>query len=120
MQPIEFVSGIKESIIDSGIQEYRDLFNTTDRAKATDPYWIKALSLFDTLNHQQKENLFSIINLIQINTVSSFFAILDGVSVMRVGQPDFALTAIGSNQPINGDLSELFLELIEEESANNE
>lgn len=111
MKPKEFVEGIRESVIDSNLQIYKNLFQNTELGQAKDPYWIKALSFFKTLNNEQREIFFSILRQLEVDTVSNILGILDGTSFFNKQIEDFELTTSANIEKINGELQDIFLEL---------
>jgi len=112
MKPIEFVEKIRESVIDSNVQIYRNLFQNTSLDQVKDPYWVNALSFFNSLDIKQKEVLFSIIRQVEVDTVSNIFGILDGTSTLYDNQEEeFVLSTDSGAIKISGDLQDIFLEL---------
>ncbi len=109
MEPREFIQGVRESIVKSNLNTYQALFNTKDNI--TDPYWINALSFFSSLNDEQKVVFFNIVRQVEVDTISSFLAILDGIKIIKGQNSDFKLTTISDDLVINGDLQDIFLEL---------
>jgi hypothetical protein len=55
MKPIEFIEGIRRSVVESNLKTYQDLFTNTKLTEATDPYFINALNFFNGLNTEQKK-----------------------------------------------------------------
>lgn len=112
MRTRQFVEKIRESVIDSNNQTYRKLFQNTLLDQVKDPYWVKALSLFNSLNIEQREVLFSIIRQVEVDTVSNIFGILDGTSTLYDNQEEeFVLSTDSGAIKISGDLQDIFLEL---------
>jgi hypothetical protein len=112
MKPVEFVERIRESVIDSNIQIYRNLFQDTSKDDVRDPYWSNALSLFNSLSIQQREILFSIIRQVEVDTVSNIFGVLDGTSSLYDNQKEEFILSVDSGETIiSGDLQDIFLEI---------
>ena len=110
-----FVEKIRKAIIDENDAIYRDLFNNTDMADATDEYWKKALLLFKSLDKYGQEALFEIMRQVSVDTLSNMFGVLDGVSSLENVDEEFKLTADDDeSEVINGDLQDIFLEMEEE------
>jgi hypothetical protein len=77
-----------------------------------------ALKFFLSLNQTQKSDFFAIIKQVEIDTIASFLAILDGASSLDNKNIDFFLTADHNKNNIAGDLSDLFLEIAEIERGD--
>lgn len=107
----EFVEKVKRSVVDENIQTYRELFNEMSLSDATDQYWQTALRFFHTLKREEQGVLFQIIRQVSIDTVSNLFGVLDGVSSLDGSFESFKL--IHGDSQINGDLQDIFIELIE-------
>lgn len=114
MNKEEFVKLLHQSIIKENRNFYRDIFNNTDINEVTDPYWKEALMFYSELSDKNKEILFKIIEQVEVDAVSNILGVLDGV--VSIGEEDieFKVTINDNNEPINGDLQDLFLEYDEE------
>jgi hypothetical protein len=60
LSPEDFVKGMRKTLLDDNMAIYKDLFANTDRNAVSDPYWKKALSLYDVVSEEQKDILFQI------------------------------------------------------------
>jgi len=116
MNSEEFVKEIHRSIIDDNLSSYCNLLNSTEPESATDPYWQRAIALYATLNADDRRVLFDIIRQIMVDTISSVFGLLDGVSRLAGQEGDFSLFAHSSPERLNGELQDRFLELEEDRS----
>jgi len=116
MNKYEFVTQIRKSIIADGLSDYREIFES-DPSEAKAPYWIRALSMHGELNEEERKILLEIIRQVMVDTISSVFSILDGVSYFAGQKEDFKLTIGDSREPLNGDLQELFF-IIEEDGED--
>lgn len=112
MKPEIFVRKIKKSIVDENLSIYRDLFCSTELEQAQDPYWQDALALFENLTSNERDVLFKIMRQVSVDTVSSFFSILDGISVLDEQEGEFSLLISGKE--LSGSLQDDFLELEEQ------
>jgi hypothetical protein len=72
------------------------------------------LSLFKNLTKEQKASFLNFSRLIQVNTVSHIFGILDGSTYLDESRQSFILKTETGEDIINGDLQDLFLEIEEE------
>lgn len=115
MEPREFVIQVRKAIIDENMELYRDLFTGTSIEEAADPYWKKALSLFNSLSPGQKEVFFQVVQQVAVDTTSNVLGVLDGVNSVPGLSEDLLLIYNGQKEPLNGDLQSLFLS--EEEKA---
>ena len=108
MSPQDLITGIKIGVVDQNDSIYRDLFSSTEVSSATDPYWKRALSFFESLDSEQKAIFFEIIRQVSVDTVSNTFGVLDGVICVEGVDADLRLLdRSGAKQ--NGDLQTLFL-----------
>jgi len=113
MKPEEFVVKIKHTILDENAAIYKDLFEHTPIEQTSDPYWNDALKFFNQLGDNEKKVLFKIMRQVSVNTVSNFFAVLDGVSCLEGQDGDFNLTVGDEKKSLNGELQDILLELEE-------
>jgi hypothetical protein len=113
MTPENFVKKIRQSVLDENTVIYRDLFEMTEVEQASDLYWKEALALFNKLSNEDKETLFKIMRQISVDTISNFFAVLDGVNCLEDQEGDFSLKLDNKPEKLNGDLQDIFLEIEE-------
>lgn len=106
MNAEQFTAQIKASVVEENVRIYRDLFENTENA--TDPYWQRALAFYRSLDESQKEVFFEVIRQTIIDTVSSLFAVIDGVTYLDGQDGDCSLTC-GPDQ-LSGELQDHFLE----------
>lgn len=114
MDPKSLVSQLRTSVIEENLEIYRDLFESTSTEGAIDPYWMRALSIYQGMTEDQRSVLFEIIRQVMSDTVSNVLGILDGVSTLDGADDELVLTAKNSGQLLSGDLQDLFLEAEEE------
>lgn len=108
MNSNDFVTSLKKSVIDENLSIYKDLFTKTSADKISDEYWKKALTLFNSLNHEQQETVFQIIRQIMVDTTSNLLGIIDGTSYIEGTDEELELT-YGKNNRLSGDLQSIFL-----------
>ena len=113
MEAIEFVKSIREQVVDSDYSYYQTTLKNTDPNVATDPTWKEALILFNALTEDQKVSFLKFSRMVQVNAVSHIFGILDGSSYLDTNNETFVLKTESNDEPINGDLQDLFLEIEE-------
>ncbi len=118
MTPEEISAALKSELVDSNLSTYRKLFQNTRRADVADPYWNRALALFDRLKPEDQVVLFEIIRQVEIDTVSNFLGVLDGSSSLPGVDKKFHLS-IESNasEKLNGTLQDSFLQIVEAENT---
>ena len=104
MKPGNFTSKIRDVVVQQNAAIYKDLFVSTPISSASDPYWKRALALYNSLTLGQREVFFEIIRQTMVDTTSNIFAILDSET------EDFALVSKTDLRKINGNLQDIFLE----------
>lgn len=109
MKADDFVEGVRKSVVEENTEIYRDLFENTE--SATDPYWVRALELYKSLDEKQRTVFIEVTRQVSIDAVSSVFAILDGVSQVE-GQDGKIAVTCGQDE-LNGELQDHFLEQFE-------
>ncbi|OIK15372.1 transposase [Bacillus sp. MUM 116] len=92
----------------------KDLFANTDINAVKDSYWKKALKFYSELNDEGKEILFKVIEQLQVDTVSNVLGIFDGIVSISDEEIEINMTVEGIDEPLNGELQDLFLEYDEE------
>jgi hypothetical protein len=117
MKPENFAAQLRIAVIEQNTAIYKDLFASTSKDSASDPYWKRALGLHAALTPEQRAVLFEIMRQTMVDTVSNVFAILDGVSSMDGSKEDFVLASKTDPQKINGNLQDLFLEIEERDRS---
>jgi hypothetical protein len=107
--PKDFVIGLKTAVVEENICIYRQLFANTTIHDATDEYWKRALTLFNSLPTEQREVFFEVIRQTMLDTTSNLLGIMDGVSTIEGVNDAFSLTYGIDNDTLTGDLQSLFL-----------
>lgn len=113
MKPIEFVKGLRNAVVEDNLSIYKNLFENTELNSVTDSYWKDALAFFNKLDFKDKEVFFKVIRQIEVDTISNILGVLDGVSWIEGQKGNFKLVVDNSNDVINGELQDKFLELEE-------
>lgn len=110
MDSKQFVNELIKRVIDENLEVYKDLLENT--SVATDPDWKAILPFFAGLTNEQKEVVFRLIRLVEVNTVSHILGILDGNPPLSTEmiQSNFLLTVDNEKEPLNGDLLDTFWE----------
>ena len=109
MNSAEFVSAIRERVINGDHQYYSESLESS--LEPTDPIWKQGIQLYKGMTKEQKEAFLNFLRLVQANTVSHIFGILDGSSYLEGKNDDFVLKTESSEAPINGYLQDLFWEM---------
>lgn len=115
MRAKDFVTRLRAGIVDENVAIYRDLFSNASLAGASDPYWRRALVLFNSLTSQQKEVFLEVLRQVAVDTTANILGVLDGVNSIEGMDCGLLLICDTEADPLNGDLQNLFLE--EEERA---
>jgi predicted transcriptional regulator with HTH domain len=113
MKSQDFASGIMREVVDENVSIYRDLFSETSASEASDPYWRRALGLFNSLSDEQRSVFFEIVRQVSVDTASNVLGVLDGVNSIEGGEAGFSLLS-GTGEKLNSDLQSFFL--VEDES----
>jgi hypothetical protein len=104
----KFVSDIRQQIIINGMEFYRRDFNTITESK--DEAWQVALDIYHQLPNDKKDKFLGFIRLVISNSVSHFLGIIDGASFLNENRDEVILLDKETNQKLNDDLQDLFLE----------
>ena len=121
MTPKDFVEGIYEEL-NSSLASYADIYVNTDLKEKSDSFYKRAIPFFRTLDEKDQETFFEIIRQIEIDRTATILALIDGVFLLKNQESNLKLISKGDSEEtiISGDLSNLFLELIEiQETENN-
>lgn len=108
MPPKEFVKMVQKHLIDENMGIYKKIFHETSLDDASDDYWKNALTLFRKLDDDDRDIFFRVMRQVSVDTMSSFFSIVDGTSYL--GEEISEVTLNENKQKISGDLQDLFLE----------
>jgi hypothetical protein len=110
MSPEEFVSQVREDVIEDNVSTYKTTFESADPVTVTDPYWQRALALYRSLGDADRKIILEMMRQSAVDTASSMFALLDGVSALREPREELVVKTASDNRKINGTLQDLFLE----------
>jgi hypothetical protein len=105
----QFVLIMQSQVIDQNLCEYKRILLKTNSQEANDPYWLKTVALYNSLNTEQKLHFDTIMRQIMVDTTSNILGILDGSSFLDNYRGEFCLTTDDSGEKINGDLQDVFL-----------
>ena len=119
MTPKKLIEGIKEEL-DRSLDSYKEIYINTEINAKTDSYYKKAISFFRKLKKEDQDTFFEIIRQTKIDNTATFLSLIDGVFWLKNQEADFKLVYGDSEEKvISGDLSDLFLELIENQETEN-
>ncbi|MFF2448282.1 transposase [Neobacillus sp. NPDC058068] len=112
----DFVKSLYKSIVQENLELYKSLYETTNVINNTDDYWTKALGLYNSLEEENKDVLFKIIEQTMNDTISNMLGIIDGSSTLLDCpiEPKLLLDSIDTE----GELQDCFLEYIEKKDLN--
>jgi hypothetical protein len=110
MDSRQFVNELIKNVINENLVVYKDLLENI--SVATDPDWKAILPFFAGLTRDQKEVIYKLIRLVEVNTVSHILGILDGNPPLstEMAQSKFLLTVNNEKEPLNGNLLDTFWE----------
>lgn len=111
MEAIEFVTKLKERVIENDNKVYQDLLDTTIEAK--DKIWQSILPIYKNMTKDEQLAFIQFLRLIQVNTLSHILGVLDGTTFLNNGNVNFVLKTEENGEIINGDLQDIFLEMEE-------
>jgi putative transposase len=114
MKKEEFIKSLYQSVIKENGTIYQDMFASSDVNTVKDAYWKEALKFYSELNDESKEILFKVIEQIQVDTVSNVLGIFDEIVSNSEKEKEVNMTVEGIDEPLNGELQDLFLEYDEE------
>ena len=107
MEAIEFITKIKERVVDNDNEVYKNLLDTTIEAK--DPTWQGILPIYKGMSENQQILFLQFLRMIQVNTVSHILGVLDGTTNLTENGETFVLKTEEQEELINGDLQDIFL-----------
>ncbi len=108
MTPDELVEATRLIAVEENVLTFRRLFSDTLPAKASDPYWQRALALFNRLESADQEVFLEVVRNTAIATTSTVLGIVDGAHINSIDDSRLVLLDASGKQ-LNGDLRELFL-----------
>jgi len=112
MKPEELVKILKRDVIEENIDLYQNLLDTTN--EATDPIWKGILPIYINLSKNERIIFLKFLRIVEINTLSHVLGIFDGTTYAEGIDDEFIINIEGKREKLNGDLQNIFLELIEE------
>ncbi len=110
----EFISAIRNGVIEANLSVYKEELATTASEQATDPYWRQLLAFYGRLEPLDRELLLRVMRQVMVDTVSSLLGVLDGATKLE-NVPDDIQVSI-CDERLDGDLQEVFLAAEEDEA----
>jgi len=107
MEATEFVTKLRERVIENDNKVYQKLLDTTVEAK--DSIWQGVLPIYKGMSKNQQLAFLQFLRLIQVNTLSHILGILDGSTNLTENGESFVLKTDENDELINGDLQDIFL-----------
>lgn len=107
MTPEYFIEQIANRVIVNNLKTYEKLLKNTDIDKATDINWKTVLNIYNSIDDIEKTKFEGFIRQVMVDTLSSVFAVLDGVTWLKNQTDDFNLSHSGTK--LNGELQDIFL-----------
>lgn len=119
MNSEQLIGYLRELLLQRNMQHYRRLFAEPLMHPKPDSYCLAIRDLYARLSPQDRDVLFSILRQTIIDTTSTIFSVLDGVSCVPGYTEDFSLRYGTSPDNLIGDLQDLFLAAEEESESSN-
>ncbi|CAI3138336.1 hypothetical protein MWMV17_MWMV17_02834 [Acinetobacter calcoaceticus] len=124
MNTKEFVKELINTVSDEYIDTYKHIYSSTlmDNTIKKDPYWLDALTFYQSLSQKDKETLFKIIKQTTIDTTSTILGIIDGPVSLDEISGEFMLTYTENEKTVilSGDLQDEFLTKIKDKDKSQE
>ncbi|KJH54909.1 hypothetical protein [Acinetobacter calcoaceticus] len=124
MNTKEFVKELINTVSDEYIDTYKHIYSSTlmDNTIKKDPYWLDALTFYQSLSQKDKETLFKIIKQTTIDTTSTILGIIDGPVSLDQISGEFMLTYTENEKTVilSGDLQDEFLTKIKDKDKSQE
>ncbi|QSB55488.1 transposase [Acinetobacter calcoaceticus] len=124
MNTKEFVKELINTVSDEYIDTYKHVYSSTlmDNTIKKDPYWLDALTFYQSLSQKDKETLFKIIKQTTIDTTSTILGIIDGPVSLDQISGDFMLTYTENEKTVilSGDLQDEFLTKIKDKDKSQQ
>jgi len=114
MKAEDFTEQICKRILNENTDIYSNLLENTDVNEATDVNWQKVLEVYQKLEESERNRFKGFVRQIITDTISSTFAVLDGMTWLENQTDDFVLSH--SKTKLNGNLQDIFLARIEKNS----
>ena len=111
MKAIEFVTSIRDRVIEDDFKDYQETLDTITEAKVAT--WKGILPIYKNLSRDQQADFLQFMRMVQVNALSKVLGILDGSSYLNDSGEDFVLKTKQSDELINGYLQDTFLEMEE-------
>lgn len=110
----QFVKALRSGVIDDNMRAYAEVVASRHADDVADVHWKRVLGLFSSASPEQRDVIFAIMRQVAVDTVSSVFGILDGVSAIEDLPGEITVTYEG--ETVSGELQDYFLSL--EEAAS--
>lgn len=107
MKSTDFINGIYEECVTKQLELYNHLLENTPNA--TDPVWIENIKIYNSLTNEEKESMVQFFKIIEVNTIASLLAIIDGDKAISDDFVSFNLIPENSEN-ISGNLTNEFLQ----------
>jgi len=108
MTPEEFVSVVRDHIVNANVAEYHELLEHTSPANASDPYWRSLLELYGRLPAADRAVVLAVMRQVASDTVSTLLGAIDGSCA--IGLPEGVTLVTSEGQSVlSGSLQDMFL-----------
>lgn len=114
MNAEDFVSALRNELMGDLLNQYKEIYKSPHK-EATDSFYKESITLYNSLNGNQRDILFSIKRQVIVDTISSMLAIIDGISMLSVQDEMLELKEKGG-PTLSGELQDIFL--VQEENLS--
>ncbi len=109
MTPETFAHDLFGSVVEGGCSKYRAILETETSSSAKDPYWKRVLSLYHSLDGEQKGVIHEMTRQIIIDTVANLLSVIDGTTCLSDSDDEQSILTFKNGAILSGDLHNLFL-----------
>ncbi|UCA61442.1 hypothetical protein KB553_07870 [Chryseobacterium rhizoplanae] len=107
MKSTDFINGIYKECVTNQLELYKHLLENTPNA--TDPTWIETIKIYKSLTNEEKKSILQFFKIVEVNTIASMLAIIDGDKAIYDDFISFSLIPENSEN-ISGNLTNEFLQ----------
>lgn len=102
---------IGKNILEDNKRHYLNILENTNYEDIKIEYWTNFKNFYENLSTENKSLIFKIIRQVQIDTLSTLFANIDGVSDLDSNVNDLEFKLMLGNDELSGDLQETLLSM---------
>jgi uncharacterized Zn finger protein len=110
----EFVRDLRDKVVNGGMRDYQDLFETIAASEAADENWREMLHVYQDMNDDQRRHVLGFVRQIIIDTLSAVFAVMDGKNPLERQDVDEEFVLSIGSDVVSGDLQDTLLTMEED------